>query len=98
MPNWLGLWNKELGLYWLNRIEAPLLNQIPRGSLICTASVDFICWDCAFDIVICLVLDPDSMSALYGRKSDPEAKVIPKPNYVCKTAKLIPKWAKVILT
>ena len=33
---------------------------------------------------------------LYGRKSDPEAKVIPKPNHVCKTAKLIPKWAKLI--
>ena len=31
------------------------------------------------------------VKGLYGRKSDPEAKVIPKPNHVCKTAKLIPK-------
>ena len=29
-----------------------------------------------------------------GRKSDLETKVIPKPNYVCKTAKLIPKIGK----
>ena len=35
-------------------------------------------------------------TALYGRKSDPGAKVIPKPNWVCKTAKLIPKLAKLI--
>ena len=61
------VYDQELGLYWLNRVEAPLLNQIPYGSLICTdsarASVDFICWNCAFDIVICLFSDPDSMSA-----------------------------------
>ena len=34
------------------------------------------------------------METLYDRKSDPEAKVIPNPNYVCKTAKLIPKMGK----
>ena len=34
---------------------------------------------------------------VYGHKSDPDAKVIPKPNYVWKTAKLISKWAKLIL-
>ena len=48
------VYDQELGLYWLNRVEAPLLNQIPCGGLICIASVDFICWNCAFDIVICL--------------------------------------------
>ena len=42
-----------------------LLNRIPCGSLICTASVDFICWNCAFDIVICLFLDLDSMFAQF---------------------------------
>ena len=52
-------------LYWLNMVEAPLLNQIPCDSLICTASVDFICWNCAFNIVICLFLDLDSMSAQF---------------------------------
>ena len=31
---------------------------------------------------------------MYDRKSDLETKVIPKPNYVCKTAKLIPNWGK----
>ena len=30
-------------------------------------------------------------AGMYGSKSDPGAKVIPKPNYLCKTAKLIPK-------
>ena len=59
------VYDQELGLYWLNRVEAPLLNQVPCGSLICTASVDFICWNCAFDIVICLFLDLDSMSAQF---------------------------------
>ena len=59
------VYDQELGLYWLNRVEAPLLNQIPYGSLTCTASVDFICCNCAFDIVICLFLDPDSMSAQF---------------------------------
>ena len=59
------VYDQELGLYWLNRVEAPLLNQIPCGSLICTASVDFICWNCAFHIVICLFLDLDSMSAQF---------------------------------
>ena len=52
----------------MNRVEALLLNQIPCGSLICTASVDFICWNCAFDIVISLFLDPDSMSAQFFQK------------------------------
>ena len=47
------VYDQQLGLYWLNMVEAPLLNQIPCGSLICTASVDFICWNCAFDIVMC---------------------------------------------
>ena len=42
------VYDQELGLYWLNRVEALLLNEIPCGSLICTASVDFICWNCAF--------------------------------------------------
>ena len=56
---------QELGLYWVNRVEALLLNQIPCGSLICTASVDFICWNCAFDIVICLFLNLDSISAQF---------------------------------
>ena len=55
-------YDQELDLYWLNRVEAPLLNQIPCGSLICTASVGFICWNCTFDIVICLFLYLDSMS------------------------------------
>ena len=59
------VYDQELGLYWVNRVEALLLNQIPCGSLICTASVDFICWNCAFDIVICLFLDLDSMSAQF---------------------------------
>ena len=59
------VYDQLLGLYWLNMVEAPLLNQIPYGSLICTASVDFICWNCAFDIVICLFLDLDSMSAQF---------------------------------
>ena len=54
MPNWL-VYDRELGLYWLNSAKAPFLNQIPCGSLICTTSVDFICWNCAFDI------DLDSM-------------------------------------
>ena len=45
------VYDKELGLYWAEQVEAPLF-QIPSGSLICTASVDFICWNCAFDIVI----------------------------------------------
>ena len=49
------VYDQELGLYWLNRVEAPLLNQIPCGGLICIASVDFICWNCAFAIVILLV-------------------------------------------
>ena len=44
------VYHQELGLYWLNRVEALLLNQTPCGSLICTASVDFINWNCAFDI------------------------------------------------
>ena len=57
--------DQELGLYWLNRVEAPLLNQIPCRCLICAASADFICWNCAFDIVICLLLDLDSMSAQF---------------------------------
>ena len=61
LTDWV--YDQELGLYWLNRVEALLLNQIP--CLICTASVDFICWNCAFDIVICLFLDLDSMSALF---------------------------------
>ena len=43
------VYDQELGLYWVNRVEALLLNQIPCCSLICTASVDFICWNCAFD-------------------------------------------------
>ena len=30
-------------------------------------------------------------------KTGPEAKVTPKPNYVRKTAKVIPKWANMIL-
>ena len=35
----------------------------------------------------------------YGRKSGTQANVILKPNlYVCKTAKLIPKWEKLIPT
>ena len=59
------VYDQELGLYSLNRVEAPLLNQIPFGGLICIASVDFICWNCAFDIVICLFLDLDSMSAQF---------------------------------
>ena len=59
------VYDQELGPYGLNRVEAPLLNQIPCGGLICIASVDFICWNCAFDIVICLFLDPDSMSAQF---------------------------------
>ena len=59
------VYDQELGLYWVNRVEALLSNQIPCGSLICTASVDFICWNCAFDIVICLFLDLDSMSAQF---------------------------------
>ena len=59
------VYDQELGLYWVNRVEALLLNQIPCGSLICTASVDFVCWNCAFDIVICLFLDLDSMSAQF---------------------------------
>ena len=50
------VYDQELGLYKLNRVEAPLLNQTPCGSLICTASVDFICWNCAFDIVICMLV------------------------------------------
>ena len=32
-------YDQELGLYWLNRVETPLLNQIPCGGLICIASV-----------------------------------------------------------
>ena len=36
------VYDQELGLYWLNRVETPLLNQIPWGSLICTASVNFV--------------------------------------------------------
>ena len=40
MPNFdLWVYDQELGLYWLNRVEAPLFNQIPCSSLICTASV-----------------------------------------------------------
>ena len=64
LSTWLICWvyDQELGLYWLNRIEAPL---ILCGGLICIASVDFICWNCAFDIVICLFLDLDSMSAQF---------------------------------
>ena len=57
LTSWV--YDQELDLYWLNRVEAPLLNQIPCGGLICIASVDFICWNCAFDIVICLFLDLD---------------------------------------
>ena len=52
------VYDQELGLYWLNRVEAPLLNRMPCGSLICTASVDFISWNCAFDIIICLFFFP----------------------------------------
>ena len=59
------VYDKKLGLYWLNRVEAPLLNQILCDSLICTASVDFIYLNCAFDIVICLFLNLDSMSAQF---------------------------------
>ena len=59
------VYDQELGPYWLNRVEAPLLNQIPCGGLIRIASVDFICWNCAFDIIICLFLDLDSMSAQF---------------------------------
>ena len=56
------VYGQELGLYWLNRVEAPLLNQIRCGSLICAALVvDFICWNCAF----ALFLDLDSMSAQF---------------------------------
>ena len=58
------VYDQELGMYWLNRVEAALLNQILL-SLICAASADFICWNCAFDIVICLFLDLDSMSAQF---------------------------------
>ena len=36
------VYDRELGLYWLNRAEAPLLNKIPCGSLVCTPLVDFI--------------------------------------------------------
>ena len=61
MPNYdLWVYDQELGLYWMKRVKAALLNQIACGSLICTASVDFICWNCAFDNVICLFLDLDS--------------------------------------
>ena len=63
------VYDQELGLYLVNRVEALLLNQIPCGILICTASVDFICWNCAFDIVICLFLDLDSMSAQFFQTS-----------------------------
>ena len=59
------VYDQELGLYWLDRVEAPSLNRIPCGSLICTASVDFICWNCAFDIVICLFLDLGSISTQF---------------------------------
>ena len=39
------------------------------------------------------------IQALYGRKSDTQANVILKPDLcVCKTAKLIPKWEKLIPT
>ena len=48
--------------------------------------------------ILCNNTDTEARGYLYDRKSDPEAKVIPKPSYVCKTAKLIPKWAKLILT
>ena len=59
------VYDQELGLYWLNRVEAPLLNLILCGGLICIASVNFICWNCTFGIIICLLLDPDSMSAQF---------------------------------
>ena len=59
------VYDQELGLYRVNRVEALLLNQIPCGSLICTALVDFICWNCVFDILICLFLDLDSRSAQF---------------------------------
>ena len=55
------VYDQELGLYWLNSAEPPLLKQIPCGSLTCIALVDFVCWNCAFHIVICLFLDLDSM-------------------------------------
>ena len=46
-----------------------------------------------------ITITPTVLKAeLYDRKSDPEAKVIPKPNYVYAKPKLIPKWAKLILT
>ena len=64
------VYDQELGLYWLNRVEAPLLNQIPCGYLICTASIDFLCWNCAFGIFICLFLDQDSMSAQFFQNRD----------------------------
>ena len=61
LTDWV--YDQELGLYWLNRVQALLL--IPCGSLICTASADFICWNCAFDNVICFFLDLDSLSAQF---------------------------------
>ena len=34
------VYDQELGLYWLKRVEPLLLKQIPCGILTCTASVD----------------------------------------------------------
>ena len=52
-------YDQELGMYWLSRVEPPLLKQIRCRSLTCTALVDFTCWNSAFQIVICLFLDLD---------------------------------------
>ena len=49
----------------MSRVEPPLLKKIPCGSPTCTALVDFVCWNFAFHIAICLFLDLDLMLAQF---------------------------------
>ena len=48
----------------------------------------------AYETVVQDTLQIKNTLALYDCKSDPQAKLRPRPHYVCKTAKVIPNWSK----